>query len=149
MNRQVEVIVPMAPPASLLPNARRRGKGGAHWTEQSHDTAELRMVARNAALVARGMCGGGYLFDRPVIVTIAVTWPWDRCYTKRNRIARPIPDPDAVPTAAKAVLDGIVDAFVIVDDSAEFVAEIRGRSLRAEREDEQGCTVVTLQEVEA
>ena len=44
--------------------------------------------------------------------------------TARYPDRRSLPDPDGVAPAVKGVIDGIVDAGVIVDDSGLFVASI-------------------------
>ena len=138
---RLTITVPMAPDRVLLPNNRRNGN--AHWSVQAEATAAYRAAAAYAAVSQRATCGGGPIFSGPVIVSVVVTWPWSR-YKQRLRI----PDPDAVPTAAKAALDGLVDAVILPDDSAEVIAEIRGRSVRGER-GELGQTVIEIWEVAA
>lgn len=134
--RVVEVTVPMAPPRELLPNARRKSR---HWSEQSDPTAELRSAAKHAAVSQRNTCGGGPIFREPVIVSYRVVWPW-----YRYKAALRIPDADAVPTACKAILDGLVDAGMIPDDTPEWVVEVRGRSERGDV-GEQGFVIVRLE----
>ena len=41
---------------------------------------------------------------------------------------RSLPDPDGVAPALKGVLDGLVDAGVVADDSGEFVASVTYRT---------------------
>ena len=132
------MIVPLAPPRELLPNNRRRG-GGAHWSVQATATTPYRTAAYLAAVAQRGTCGGGPLLTGPgVVVAYRVVWPWDR-YGARRRL----PDPDAIPTACKAVLDGLVDAGVLVDDGPEVIGEIRARGERGQP-GEPGYTEVTV-----
>jgi Holliday junction resolvase RusA-like endonuclease len=105
----IEITIPIVPPATLLPNARRRGKGGSSFWQQAKDTDML----RGAAGVA---CIGIDPIPTPVRVTYHVEWPPDR-YKGKSRM----PDTDALPTACKAILDGLVDREVIPDDSPEHV----------------------------
>ena len=137
---ELRIVVPMAPPRALLPNVRRRGKGGSHWVEQAGETQALRWAAKAAAVNA--LAGWREdkrpVFTAPVTVSYAVIWPRSR-YGAR----KPIPDHDAIPSAAKSILDGFVDAGVLVDDSVQYVEEVRATGRRGEV-DEDGCTVVTL-----
>ena len=130
------VVIPVAPPSSLLPNKRRKGKGGSHWSVQSSDTEALKTRAKGAAvdLHASGVWDGKPL-DGPVVVSYLVTWPY-----ARYKNEKPIPDHDAIPTAAKAILDGLVLAGVY---------EIRARGVRGAKDDPypDGSTLVTLKGV--
>lgn len=56
-----------------------------------------------------------------------------------------LPDADAISGgAAKAILDGMVDAGVVPDDSAEYVRWVRyGAPVKGERD----AVVVTVEEV--
>lgn len=139
------VVIPVAPPSSLLPNKRRKGKGGSHWSVQSSDTEALKTRAKGAAvdLHASGVWDGKPL-DGPVVVSYLVTWPY-----ARYKNEKPIPDHDAIPTAAKAILDGLVLAGVLPDDSHEYVYEIRARGVRGAKDDPypDGSTLVTLKGV--
>lgn len=138
--RAIEIVVPMAPPSDLMPNKQRR----QHWTIRAEATAQLRMAAKGAAMNARHALGQhrGVLFLRPVIVAYEVIWPW-LIYGD----SQAIPDCDAIPAAAKAVLDGIVDAAVIASDGEGYVELVMATGRRGTK-DEDGMTVVTISEVE-
>ena len=130
----IVIVVPMAPPRALLPNVRRKGVGGAHWSVQAQETQALRWAAKAAAVNTRGIVR----IDYPVIVSYEVVWPRVRYGGKR-----PFPDHDAIPSSCKAILDGFVDAGLLVDDSPAYVVEVRATGHRGET-GEDGCTVVTL-----
>jgi crossover junction endodeoxyribonuclease RusA len=53
--------------------------------------------------------------------------PLDRCeieVTARYPDRRSLPDPDGVAPAAKGVIDGLIDAGIVPDDSGDYVASI-------------------------
>lgn len=134
VTRIAQITVPIVPPATLLPNMRRRGKGGAsHWT-QAADTAMVRQAAKMASRDATPITG-------PVSVTYEIHWPEDR-YKGKHRM----PDTDSLPTACKAILDGIVDAGILPDDSPEIVTFIGASQTKETR---RGCVVVRITEVKA
>lgn len=121
----VTIVVPMVPPATLLPNNRRKG---SFWT-QAKDTDMLRGCA---SLVSRQIDP----IEPPVHVTYRVEWPSDR-YRGKSRM----PDTDGLATACKAILDGLVDAGVLEDDNADVVTMVSATQTKKTR---AGVTVVTI-----
>ena len=138
---RLTITVPMAPDRVLLPNNRRNGN--AHWSVQAEATAAYRAAAAYAAVSQRATCSGGPIFHGPVIVSVVVTWPWSRYPGKRK-----MPDVDAVPTACKAAIDGIVDAVIIPDDGPETIIEIRAASRRGKK-GEDGRTIIVIWEADS
>lgn len=126
----VVITVPMVPPSTLLPNSRRRGKGGSSFWQQAKDTDMLRGAAGLA-------CIGVQPVPTPVRVIYDVHWPADR-YKGKSRM----PDTDALPTACKAILDGLVDRGIIPDDSPEHVVFV-GASQTKETRD--GVVIVRIE----
>jgi Holliday junction resolvase RusA-like endonuclease len=134
MSEPITITVPMVPPATLLANQRRKGKGGSsHW-QQAADTLLVRSAARAAAI-------GITAVSTPVSITYEVHWPADR-YKGKTRM----PDCDAIPGCCKAILDGIVDAGVLADDSPDVVTFVGASQTRATR---RGVVVVTIRPEEA
>ena len=138
--RTVTVIVPMAPPAALSPNNRRRGNVWA----QREATDTLRQAAWAAATKRINFEINAPLFHRwlpgdsphsTFVIHEHVIWP------KSKGV---LPDPDALPTYCKAALDGIVDAGIIPSDSAKHVVSVTATQEKGT--DAQGCIVFTLTE---
>lgn len=89
------------PPTS---NGRRR----QHWAMQARVSRAWRDAGTQAAWIAKV----------PPMHRIAVTC-WGEYPDRRG-----LPDPDGLSPALKAVLDGLVAAGVVQDDSAPFVASV-------------------------
>lgn len=102
----VQIVIPVAPPSSLSPNARRRGNV---W-EQREATRVMREEAYYAARTIETRWTGG-----KVHIHEHVIWP----KSKRN-----LPDPDSVASLCKPILDGIIDAGILPDDSDKYVATV-------------------------
>ena len=139
--RTVTITVPMAPPAALSPNARRRGNVWA----QREATETLRQAAwaeaQNYRTTPSIALGPGLRkvfpmlpFDH-VAIHEHVIWPKSRGV---------LPDPDALPTYCKAALDGIVDAGIIASDSAKHVVSVTASQEKGT--DAQGSIIITITE---
>ena len=130
--REVVITIPMAPPAELSPNARRRGNV---WAQRSA-TETLREAARYSASGHEAcMYANGEPKYQRCTIHEHVIWP------KSKGV---LPDPDALPTYCKAALDGIVDAGIIAGDSAKHVASVTASQEKGT--DAQGSIVVTIRE---
>lgn len=81
-------------------------------------TANLERVVRNAPLDAE-VCAA---FDTPVRITVV---------SYRVTLA------DADGISAKAAIDGLVLARIIVDDSPEYLEEVRHRQVKVEKVEEE------------
>ena len=89
--------------------------------------ADLEQTAGYEALVEEGITA----FDTPVSIHL---------HSKRKRLV------DADSVSAKAVIDGIVHAGLLQDDSPKFVAEVSYSQEKTEK-DESEETIVTIQEL--
>ncbi|HVL23879.1 MAG TPA: RusA family crossover junction endodeoxyribonuclease [Thermomicrobiales bacterium] len=126
---ELTIDVPMDPPAILLPNAKRN----AHWARINQATQEYRECAKYAALNARPR--RWQPFAGPVALHIHIGWG-----RRRRRI-----DLDAAGSGAKAALDGLVDAHILIDD--RLVVDLRVTQEKAV--DGNGFTRFVIQETQA
>ena len=97
-----------------------------HWAQRAKLTKAWREQAETAAILH-----SGYFVGR-VHITVTVHKTTNRRYDVGN----------LAPTA-KAILDGIVSAGVLVDDSNDFVI---GPDLRAGEKRDAACVVVTIEQ---
>ena len=100
-----------------------------HWAEKARRTRIWRYTARGAVLAQ----AKGATFDVPVQITVTVhkarAGRWDAT--------------NLAPTG-KALIDGLVDAGVIPDDSNEYVV---GPDMRAGEKRDAACVVVTVRAI--
>ena len=90
------------------------------WAATARMVKDWRERAYWHTRVVLAPAGSGKVIDAvegPVIITAA----------SLHRTRRSLPDVAAVSPCVKAVIDGIVDSGFLVDDTGEYVAEIRFR----------------------
>lgn len=111
----IEVQIVGHPPS---PNRTRR----QHWGQRSADTAKWRRVAYLTALQA--LRDSGRADDYPLTLAhVRITW----VVTDNRRR-----DPDNVIASCKPIIDGIVDAGVIPDDSFTVIKTLEVGSVRGQ-----------------
>ena len=127
----ITVCVPMAPPSALLPNARYR-RGGFYPGIAA--AAECRMEAKSAALK---------VLDRvepirgEVHLTIHVAYGYRQV----------TPDLDGTISSVKSMLDGIVDAGLMDDDSKVVKITATQEKLKVTKKSKPtGHTILTIAE---
>ena len=101
----VTVVIPGTPPAECSPNSHK------HWRVKHRANAAMRETAGKAGIVARmeaiGNCGGGPVFDGPVVVRTVIAWEKGR---KRC-------DNDNAGAMCKGLYDGALqDAGIVAND---------------------------------
>jgi hypothetical protein len=114
------VWVPMVPDACLLPNRRRN----AHWSVQNDATQALRTAAKHGTHVI----DPAHSLPLSPRVEIAYAVFWGDRYPGKTQL----PDVDALPTACKGILDGLIDAGILVDDSDRYVGRVSAHQMRDE-----------------
>jgi len=100
-----------------------------HWAQKAKLTKAWREQAETAAILH-----SGYFVGR-VRIVVTVHKTTNRRYDVGN----------LAPTA-KAIVDGLVSAGVLVDDSNEYV---EGPDLRAGEKRDAACVVVTIEQIPA
>lgn len=103
--RGVIIRIPIAPPSALLPNKRHR-QGGLH------PGIEAATNCRDTAKYAAMELAPPTPFAGPVHLTMHIAYGVDPV----SKRARRLPDLDATISAAKSLIDGIVDARILYDD---------------------------------
>ena len=116
------IFVPYLPDPCLLPNRRRN----AHWSVQNEATQALRMAVRGADIRMDDV----HQLPLTERVEIAYTVFWGDRYKGKRKL----PDVDALPTACKPILDGLIDAGILVDDSDEHVGKVSATQVRGDKE---------------
>jgi len=99
-----------------------------HWAQKAKLTRAWREQAETQAILH-----GGYFVGR-VHITITVHKTTNRSYDANN-----------LQPTAKAIVDGLVSAGVLADDSNEFVV---GPDMRAGEKRDAACVVVTINRIE-
>lgn len=105
MPESLTVVVPIAPPSELLPNAARR----TDYRRKASLSRPLRDLAKWAAIEAAlpiRSINGGPIFLGPVRMRVTVFWG-----KGRQR-----PDVSGLGHAVKAMEDGLTDALIWTDD---------------------------------
>ena len=129
----IEFFIPLLPGQALSPNGNR-----SHWSKVSAARKELReatvWIAPMAGSIARA---GSYRAIDPARVTL--TCRQTRRKPRDGRY-RPRDVPNAV-YALKPVYDGITDAGLIVDDTAEHLPETVVRIEWIEEYNKEGIAV--------
>lgn len=126
------VTVPMAPDRLLFPN--KQGKS-LHWATRS----KHRKISREAAYKAASLLHQKHKITSPVVLTIHAM------YGSRRRL----PDLDASISACKPMIDGLVEAGLLLDDRQ--MVKIVATHERVAKESpvaKDGQTVITIEEAE-
>lgn len=127
----ITITVPMAPASEMFPNRRHR-RGGLHPGIAA--SSACREVAKYAAREVRTATIAG-----PVELTIHAAYGYKRVK----------PDLDATISAVKPMVDGVVDAGVLVDDDQIVKITATHEKLRSTRKNQAaGYTVLTIREMQ-
>ena len=129
----ITVTIPADPPSKLFPN--QASKQGS-WHVRARVRKESREIAAYAAMNARtATCP----IAGPVAVEIHAA------YGHRRRL----PDIDATSSAAKAFLDGVVDAGILYDDDQVVRWTVTHEKLPSRpKAPAQGFTTITITEID-
>jgi crossover junction endodeoxyribonuclease RusA len=107
------------PPPSLSPNAR------VHWSQRCEVVATYRMIAKSRGWAALCDAEENRQPAWPPAFAMTVT-----LVTKNNRRR----DLDNLLAACKPLIDGLVDAGLLIDDSSRYLT-----SITVQREVDPGC----------
>ena len=133
----IEFFIPLLPATALSPNGNRQ-----HWSKVSAARKELREAT---AWMAPPVYGPGDMFDKAGVTLTDPARVTLICRQTRRKPRdgryRPRDVPNAV-YALKPVYDGIQDAGLIVDDSADHLPEMVVRIEWIEEYRDEGIAVM-------